>query len=168
MPLSEGMILSIEPGYYREGAFGIRLENLAVVRSAPDLPGGDAHRAMLSAPDEPVLFDPAVLDPFDSPWRPGGPAKPDQPHAPQARPGRIRNNPDIAADFSTQTAAFEMQLIDEALSLSQGHQGRAADLLGLSYHQFRGLLKKHDYGRNAGKPAAPETGTPPAAPVRSM
>ena len=31
-PLLPGMILSIEPGYYREGAFGIRIENLGVVR----------------------------------------------------------------------------------------------------------------------------------------
>ncbi|WP_299874528.1 aminopeptidase P family protein [uncultured Sulfitobacter sp.] len=47
VPLLPGMILSNEPGYYREGAFGIRLENLLVVRPAPDLPGGDAHREML-------------------------------------------------------------------------------------------------------------------------
>ena len=47
VPLSPGMILSNEPGYYREGAFGIRLENLLVVRPAPDLAGGDHHREML-------------------------------------------------------------------------------------------------------------------------
>ena len=44
VPLEPGMILSNEPGYYREGAFGIRLENLIVVREAPKLPGGDDHR----------------------------------------------------------------------------------------------------------------------------
>ncbi len=37
VPLQAGMILSNEPGYYREGAFGIRLENLIVVRDAPKL-----------------------------------------------------------------------------------------------------------------------------------
>lgn len=31
--LEEGMILSNEPGYYREGAFGIRIENLVVVEA---------------------------------------------------------------------------------------------------------------------------------------
>ncbi|PVA07027.1 aminopeptidase P family protein [Thalassorhabdomicrobium marinisediminis] len=46
-PLEAGMILSNEPGYYREGAFGIRIENLIVVRPAPALPGGDAGREML-------------------------------------------------------------------------------------------------------------------------
>ena len=32
--LEPGMILSNEPGYYREGAFGIRIENLVAVRAA--------------------------------------------------------------------------------------------------------------------------------------
>ena len=47
VPLEPGMILSNEPGYYREGAFGMRLENLIVVQEAPALPGGDPERAML-------------------------------------------------------------------------------------------------------------------------
>ena len=47
VPLEPGMILSNEPGYYREGAFGIRIENLVVVQQAPSLPGGDDERAML-------------------------------------------------------------------------------------------------------------------------
>jgi Xaa-Pro aminopeptidase len=38
--LQPGMILSNEPGYYREGAFGIRLENLIVVREAAKLGDG--------------------------------------------------------------------------------------------------------------------------------
>jgi Xaa-Pro aminopeptidase len=41
--LEPGMILSNEPGYYREGAFGIRIENLVVVREAERLDGGDAR-----------------------------------------------------------------------------------------------------------------------------
>ncbi len=47
VPLEAGMILSNEPGYYREGAFGIRLENLLVVQEAAPLPSSDAHREML-------------------------------------------------------------------------------------------------------------------------
>ncbi len=39
--LEPGMILSNEPGYYRDGAFGIRIENLIVVREAPRPDGGD-------------------------------------------------------------------------------------------------------------------------------
>ncbi|WP_425091891.1 aminopeptidase P family protein [Tropicimonas sp. S265A] len=47
-PLQPGMILSNEPGYYREGAFGIRIENLVVVQPADIPEGGDTHRKMLS------------------------------------------------------------------------------------------------------------------------
>ncbi len=47
-PLLPGMILSNEPGYYREGAFGIRIENLVVVQDAEVPDGGDTHRDMLS------------------------------------------------------------------------------------------------------------------------
>ncbi|CUH50278.1 aminopeptidase P family protein [Ruegeria atlantica] len=48
VPLQPGMILSNEPGYYREGAFGIRIENLVVVQDAPPLPTADTERAMLN------------------------------------------------------------------------------------------------------------------------
>jgi Xaa-Pro aminopeptidase len=47
VPLEPGMILSNEPGYYREGAFGIRIENLVVVEPAEVPDGGDAERDML-------------------------------------------------------------------------------------------------------------------------
>jgi Xaa-Pro aminopeptidase len=39
--LLEGMILSNEPGYYRPGAFGIRIENLIHVLPAAPVEGGD-------------------------------------------------------------------------------------------------------------------------------
>lgn len=55
--LQPGMILSNEPGYYREGAFGIRLENLIVVTPAPTLPGGDAR--------EQYCFETLTFTPFD-------------------------------------------------------------------------------------------------------
>ena len=39
VPLEAGMILSNEPGFYREGSYGIRIENLIAVEPAPPLPG---------------------------------------------------------------------------------------------------------------------------------
>lgn len=39
--LLPGMILSNEPGYYRPGSFGIRIENLVYVREAEEIEGGD-------------------------------------------------------------------------------------------------------------------------------
>ncbi|WP_370401847.1 aminopeptidase P family protein [Sulfitobacter sp. JB4-11] len=74
VPLKPGMILSNEPGYYREGAFGIRLENLLVVCPAPALPGGDAHRDMLCwrtlsfAPIDRRLIVADMLEPAARDW----------------------------------------------------------------------------------------------------
>ncbi|MBV1863128.1 MAG: aminopeptidase P family protein [Rhodobacteraceae bacterium] len=70
-PLQAGMILSNEPGYYREGAFGIRIENLIVVQDAPAL--GD-NRKMLQfetltwAPIDRNLIDLALLDDVERQW----------------------------------------------------------------------------------------------------
>ncbi len=40
-PLEPGMIVSNEPGYYKTGAYGIRIENLQVVTPASDIDGGE-------------------------------------------------------------------------------------------------------------------------------
>ncbi len=40
-PLEPGMIVSNEPGYYKTGAYGIRIENLQVVTPAADINGGE-------------------------------------------------------------------------------------------------------------------------------
>jgi Xaa-Pro aminopeptidase len=54
--LLPGMILSNEPGYYRPGAFGIRIENLVVVRQPEEIDGGD----------QPMLgFDTLTFCPID-------------------------------------------------------------------------------------------------------
>jgi Xaa-Pro aminopeptidase len=54
-PLAPGMIVSNEPGYYRDGDFGIRCENLCVVREADT-----------SSQETPMLeFDALTLVPFD-------------------------------------------------------------------------------------------------------
>ncbi|WP_299200755.1 aminopeptidase P family protein [uncultured Tateyamaria sp.] len=74
VPFKPGMILSNEPGYYREGGFGIRIENLIVVEKAECPPGGDAHREMLSwrtltfAPIDGRLIVPDMLDATSRTW----------------------------------------------------------------------------------------------------
>ncbi|PTW47174.1 aminopeptidase P family protein [Rhodovulum kholense] len=73
VPLEPGMILSNEPGYYREGAFGIRIENLIAVEEAPALSGGDDRR-MLSfetltwVPIDRRLIAPEMLDAGERAW----------------------------------------------------------------------------------------------------
>ncbi len=54
--LEPGMIVSNEPGYYREGHYGIRLENLLAVTEPETIPGGETP--MMS-------FETLTLVPFD-------------------------------------------------------------------------------------------------------
>jgi Xaa-Pro aminopeptidase len=56
VPLQPGMICSNEPGYYKEGAYGIRIENLVLVTEPQELPGGD--RKMMG-------FETLTLAPID-------------------------------------------------------------------------------------------------------
>lgn len=58
IPLEAGMIVSNEPGYYKEGAYGIRIENLQYVTPAEEIEGGD--RAMLGF--ECLTFAPLARD----------------------------------------------------------------------------------------------------------
>jgi Xaa-Pro aminopeptidase len=72
VPLEPGMILSNEPGYYADGDFGIRIENLFVTREPEVPPGG--NRPMLSfetltlAPIDRRLIAPALLTPTEIAW----------------------------------------------------------------------------------------------------
>ncbi len=70
--LEPGMILSNEPGYYREGDFGIRIENLLLV-TPPVVPEG-GERPMMTfetltlAPIDLRLVDPSLLNPDEIDW----------------------------------------------------------------------------------------------------
>jgi psp operon transcriptional activator len=109
--------------------------------------------------DENLSFPIGTLtfDPFESPFR----LKPPKSGTPKHKAMDDNNfavdfdtaNTDIpqiaAADqrdkkgFNERVMTFERRLIDEALKLSEGHQGKAAEYLDLTYHSFRGLLRKH-------------------------
>ena len=70
--LKPGMICSNEPGYYKAGAYGIRIENLVVVTERETLPGGD--RAMMGfetitlAPIDLELVEPSLLTKAEREW----------------------------------------------------------------------------------------------------
>ncbi len=70
-PLQAGMIVSNEPGYYKAGAFGIRIENLVLVRVA-DIDGAEADFLELEnltwAPLEPRLIDTGLLSASEITW----------------------------------------------------------------------------------------------------
>jgi Xaa-Pro aminopeptidase len=65
--LRPGMILSNEPGYYKEGGYGIRIENLQVVTEAAQIPGGErpmlGFETLTLAPIDRRLIDRDLLSP---------------------------------------------------------------------------------------------------------
>jgi Xaa-Pro aminopeptidase len=71
VPLRRGMIVSNEPGYYRTGAYGIRIENLVVVQPAD---GVDESADMLGfetltlAPIDRALVEPALMSRQEIGW----------------------------------------------------------------------------------------------------
>jgi Xaa-Pro aminopeptidase len=71
-PLKRGMILSNEPGYYRTGAYGIRIENLVLVIEAPPVAGAEkalnAFETLTLAPIDLRLVDAAMMTAEEIEW----------------------------------------------------------------------------------------------------
>ena len=70
--LEPGMIVSNEPGYYKEDGYGIRVENLQVVSPAKSLPGGErdmlGFETLTMAPIHKDLIDLHLLTPAELAW----------------------------------------------------------------------------------------------------
>ncbi|MFA6267508.1 MAG: aminopeptidase P family protein [Pseudolabrys sp.] len=71
-PLKRGMILSNEPGYYKTGAYGIRIENLVLVIAAASPDGAEkplnAFETLSFAPIDRRLIDPRLLTMQEKHW----------------------------------------------------------------------------------------------------
>lgn len=70
--LQPGMLVSNEPGYYKEGAFGIRIENVVLVTELNDVSGGDrqmmAFETLTLAPIDRTLIDTEFLNADERDW----------------------------------------------------------------------------------------------------
>ena len=71
VPIGTGMILSNEPGYYLPGQYGIRMENLLLVKEA-DIPGAARpflrFETLTLAPFDRHLIDPSLMDRWELDW----------------------------------------------------------------------------------------------------
>ncbi|HTP77001.1 MAG TPA: aminopeptidase P family protein [Rhizomicrobium sp.] len=71
-PLKPGMICSNEPGFYKAGEFGIRIENLIVVTEAKPVPGGERKmmefETITLAPIDLGLVEPKLLTDAERAW----------------------------------------------------------------------------------------------------
>jgi Xaa-Pro aminopeptidase len=72
VPLTEGMILSNEPGYYKSGAYGIRIENLVLVREPVSIKEGDypllSFETLTMVPIDKRPIAPGLLTPQEIQW----------------------------------------------------------------------------------------------------
>lgn len=66
--LEPGMIVSNEPGHYRAGEFGIRIENLLLVREDPEFPSMLGFETLTLAPIDRRLIDVRLLAPAEIAW----------------------------------------------------------------------------------------------------
>lgn len=70
--LAPGMVVSNEPGYYKTGAYGIRIENLVAVTGADEAEGGAGDflgfETLTLAPIDRALVDPAMLTQAERAW----------------------------------------------------------------------------------------------------
>src|SRR5204863_9016987 len=71
-PLKRGMILSNEPGYYKAGEYGIRIENLVLVVAGPQIAGAEkplnAFETLTLAPIDRRLIERKLLDADEVSW----------------------------------------------------------------------------------------------------
>ncbi len=85
-------------------------------------------------PEQPISK--IALDPFDSPFRMADstPAK--------RKPDTVPRSPLLPTDLKQRLQDTEKELLLAALDKARFNQRLAADMLGLSYHQLRGKLRK--------------------------
>lgn len=85
-----------------------------------------------------------IFNPFESPYRPkvmssGGGTE---------EGVSFSSAPDISSadsfDFKNEVQQYEINLLNQAMEQCQFNQKKAAEFLGLSYHQLRGYLRKYD------------------------
>lgn len=105
------------------------------------------ERSLFRAANKEEPLDELALDPFCPPW---------QTHEATAEQPLVINKEDNEEpaqqpleepgpfDFKQARESWERQQVNAALAACQHHQGRTASFMGLSYDQFRALLKRLD------------------------
>ncbi len=88
------------------------------------------------------------FDPFESPFRPASlsGSTPSTPQATSEAPRETTKNKNqfsFPLDLKQHIQDYEVNLLQQSLEESQFNQKKTAELLGLTYHQLRGYLKKY-------------------------
>ncbi len=104
------------------------------------------ERAVYRA-DAAAAVDDIILDPFESPFRP----------AADGRASAAIDRFQLPLDIKQTTQDLEINMVNKAMAEAKFNQRKAAELLNLTYHQFRGYLKKYELQRP--RLAGDDTGT---------
>lgn len=92
------------------------------------------ERAVYQHGHDNAPIDSLIFDPFRQPW-----------DGKQAEPDPAPNEPAIRfpMDYKQWQQEQDKALLTQALETAKFNQRQAAELLGLSYHQFRGMVRKY-------------------------
>ena len=107
-------------------------------------------RAVYRNPRPTQPIESLEIDPFASPFRPPElPAEATMDAAPAAASAPSTSEEsstahDLPLAFKDVVERFEVGLLNQAMEEARYNQRKAAELLELSYHQLRGLLRKYD------------------------
>jgi psp operon transcriptional activator len=94
------------------------------------------ERSVYRSADQEETITTLALDPFDSPF------KVIEPEATVGSTTLPKRAPLLPADLKQRLRDTEVNLLNAALEKARFNQRLAANMLGLSYHQFRGKLRK--------------------------
>jgi psp operon transcriptional activator len=103
------------------------------------------ERSVYRSDDPEQSISKIAFDPFDSPFKLADSSEDSPPATQTHRP------PLLPADLTQRLRDTERDLLVAALEKARFNQRMAADMLSLSYHQFRGKLRKYDI---SGRPVA--------------
>lgn len=95
-----------------------------------------------SDPEKPISK--IAFDPFDSPFK-----LPPSRRKDTVRPRAPRRPPLLPTNLPERIEQTERELLSAALEKARFNQKIAADLLGLTYHQLRGKMRKHGLSASA-------------------
>ena len=101
------------------------------------------ERSVYRSPDKDRKITRIAFDPFDSPYNLSADAQRPAAADPQPR----KRTPLLPTSFKREMRDAEKRLLEAALEKARFNQRVAADLLGLSYDQLRGKIRKHGFDR---------------------
>lgn len=99
------------------------------------------ERAVYASGGKPVHA--VTFDPFDSPFASLDGDEPAQERESAGNGSGVSAFVPGKTPLNDMVRDLEVEALKAALEAAKFHQGEAANLLGLSYHQFRGLYRKH-------------------------